>query len=199
MEALTVVVNKFLFAVLLAFPVASMGREQVIAINKVSVDVDGCMRAPELELLFSCHRFGPGDGLGVGFRRYWPAKHTDDDAFEKLTVYFKNKPVSGEVDTLPNKNVFVFYSVGPSSFPGKHGCYGAPQKGTIKAVSINDDSVRLDVDLDFDSTSPTGWITECKKSHVAMRMDARYIKFNELDSWYGSRDSSTGVWDEARP
>jgi len=176
-----------------------MARDQFFSIDNVSIAFPECTQAPHIELQYACHRFGVGHGFGVALRKYWAPSGVDDDAFEKLTVYFKKRPKVGQTNSIPSPDVFAYFSSGPSSFPGKRGCYGAARKGTVKVVSISNKSVQLDIDIDFDLKSPLGWVNDCKKSNISMIMKADEINIGKLDAWYGRQDSSPSIWDESRP
>lgn len=157
------------------------------------------MRASTNQLQFACHRFDRGTKFGVALRQYWPQRHGDDDAFQKLTVVFQREPQPGQRLTLPSDQVFIFFSSGPSSFPGRHGCYGVARSGEIDVQSSDKHSIKLEINVDLDLKSPLGWTNECKKSNVRMALDAKFISFDELTPWYGRQSQSVSIWDEAHP
>jgi len=194
-----VIVIRIFTLIIFCFPFTLMAKEQFFSIDHVSIALPECEQVSYIELQYACHRFGAGNGYGVALRQYWAPKGVDDDAFEKLTIYFKEKPKAGQINSLPSPDVFAYFSSGPSSFPGKHGCYGAARKGIVKVVSISNQSVQLEVNIDFNLKSPLGWVGECKKSTINMVMKATEINMGKLDAWYGRQSSSPSIWDESRP
>ena len=194
-----VVVNRILALIILSFPFTSMARATFFSVDNVSIAIPECTQVPKTELQYACHRFGVGTGFGVALRKYWAPRGVDDGAFEKLTIYFKKRPKTGQIYSLPSPEVFAYFSSGPSSFPGKHGCYGAARHGIVKVASISNHSVQLDININFDMKSPLGWLNECRNSNISMVMNAAEINTASLDAWYGKQDHSPSIWDESRP
>jgi hypothetical protein len=196
---LAVIAARIFIFIVFCFPFASMARAEFFSIDNISVALPACMQVPQVELQYACHRFGAGSGFGVAFRKYFAPRGIDDGAFEKLTIYFKTGPKAGQINSFPSPDVFAYFSSGPSSFPGKHGCFGTARKGTVKVVSISNQSVQLNIDIDFDLKSPLGWVSECKKASIDMVMKATEISRDKLDAWYGKQVSSPSIWDESKP
>lgn len=167
--------------------------------DQVSVDFPNCLNAPTEQRMFACHRISMGDGFLVAQRKYWPPMATDNDAFEKLTLYFAATPEKGQLVDILSGKAWAFFSSGPSSFPGKHGCYGQAKRGTITVEVVSDSQIVVDVDADFDSKSPLGWAGECKAASIHKRFAASYMKFKELTSWIGRNDQRNDPWSESHP
>ncbi|UPG87962.1 hypothetical protein L2Y94_13410 [Luteibacter aegosomatis] len=185
--------------VLLLWASVACARDNSFAVDQVAIDVTGCKAVEAQQRQFSCHRIGPGRGYVIAERQYWPSKKTDDDAFEKLTMYFVSKPLPGSVFELPSEKVAVFFSSGPSSFPGKHGCYGAASGGRVEVTNISERSVGVKIDVSMDMKSPLGWQDECKQTRLRKQVDAKLIDFSELDFWHGKIASSYDLWSESHP
>jgi hypothetical protein len=150
--------------------------------------------------MFACHRIERGEGYVVATRRYWPAKRSDDDAFEKVTVVFHSKPRAGDKLDISSQSVFVFFSAGPSSFPGKHGCYGAAKDGVVEIASVSESAMRILVSTTIDLQSPLGFQGECdQKKAMKREISGRAVRVDDLNAWRGRWDSSVDMWDEARP
>jgi hypothetical protein len=180
-------------------PLMSFASEDAFILRNVSIDTERCLNVPSEAVEFSCHRFQMGGYYAIAFRKYWPEKSGDDDAFEKLTILFKEKPISGEVMHLPNDQIFAFFSSGPSSFPGRHGCFGLARSGNVEILSESDGAYKVRLNIDFDLRSPLGWVDECKKSNAAMILDAKPLGFKKLNAWYGQREAGGDIWNEAHP
>lgn len=180
-------------------PVRAHAKEAVIAIAGVSIDQAHCIHAPPSEVQFSCHRFGRGEGFAVALRKYMPSMSVDGGAFEKLTLLFAAKPSEGDVFQLPNERVFVFYSSGPSAFPGKHGCYGVPISGNVRVSKFSRQTVIVDIDANFDLSSPMGWNDQCQHHLLKKQLRAHFISRDQLNPWYGMKSAAISAWDEARP
>lgn len=193
------IANKIFIFIVLCFPLTSMARTDFFSIDNVSIALPGCMQVSHTELQYACHRFGVGSGFGVAFRRYFAPHGVDDGAFEKLTIYFKTRPKAGQIISFPSPDTFAYFSSGPSSFPGKHGCYGTARKGTVDVVNISNHSVQLNINIDFDLKSPLGWLNECEKGSIHMVMKATEISRDKLDAWYGKQVSSPSIWEESKP
>lgn len=193
------VVTKLISFVILCWVPISWAQEANFAVDKVAIDISGCQKVTAKEAQFACHRLGPGQGFVVAERRYWPPKQTDDDAFEKVTVYFPSKPTSGHVTDIPSDEVLVFFSSGPSSFPGKHGCYGAAKGGKVEVTDISEKRVAVTIDVSIDLKSPLGWQGECKQVRLRKDITAQTIAINELNAWDGLVAPSYDLWKESHP
>ena len=192
-------VNKLIALALLFWLPVAWAQKVDFAIDQVAIDTNSCGSAAAKQLLFACHRLGRGQGFAVAERRYWAPKKTDDDAFEKLTVYFVSKPKPGYVVDLPSDAVAVIFSSGPSSFPGKHGCYGQAGAGKIQVTDVSEKTVTIKVDASIDLKSPLGWQGECKQAHLQKEVAAHMIGFEELNAWYGRVGPSYDLWKESHP
>lgn len=198
-EALTVSFYKWLAVLSLLLPGLVLAKDQTFSVENVAIDAGQCQKVVEDELQFSCHRFEPGAGFGVAYRKYTPATHVDNDSFEKLTIYLNRKPSTGQVITLPSDDAFVFFSSGPSSFPGKHGCYGIGDGGVIKIVDMTSNSTSVSVDLKLKMESVLGWKSQCNGSALSKKLDATNIAFDKLTPWLGLKTAAPSAWDDAHP
>jgi hypothetical protein len=192
-------INALVASIIFIIPLASFASEDAFILRNISIDTEHCLKVPSEEAQFACHRFQEGGYYAIAFRKYWPAKAGDDDAFEKITILFKKKPISGETMNFPNDQIFAFFSSGPSSFPGKHGCFGPARSGNVEILSESDGAYKVRLNIDFDLLSPLGWANECKKSNVAMTLDAKPLDFKKLNAWYGQREAGRDIWNEAHP
>lgn len=174
-------------------------QDAAIAVDHVAIDYPKCLNAPAAQLQFACHRLEPGKGYALAYRRYWSSKRGDDDAFQKLTIYFSVKPIKGEVFQLTGKNVWLFFSSGPSSFPGKAGCYGRAKSGSVKIDNIGEDGVVLEVNANLDLQSLLGWKNMCKGSNIKGKYKAKLVGFEKLNPWYGVKRKNNDIWDESHP
>ncbi len=193
------VASKLVSLVILCWVSVSCAQETNFAIDKVSIDSIGCQNVAASQLQFACHRLGRGQGFAIAERRYWPQRTTDDDSFEKLTVYFSSKPNRGHVLEIPNDGMSVFFSSGPSSFPGKHGCYGVAKAGKVEVTDISEAGLTIKLDASIDLKSPLGWKGECKQIHFHKVVAAQMISFDELNTWYGRVAPGYDLWNESRP
>ena len=113
---LVTAVNKLIPLALLFWLPVAWAQKVDFAIDQVAIDTNSCGSAAAKQLLFACHRLGRGQGFVVAERRYWAPQKTDDDAFEKLTVYFVSKPKPGYVVDLPSDAVAVFLALARARF-----------------------------------------------------------------------------------
>lgn len=186
-------------ALLLASP-SCWAEEESFAVDHATVNVTSCQNSPAKERMFACHRIERGTGYAVATRRYWPARRNDDDAFEKVTVVFQSKPHAGDRLDVAGHRVFVFFSAGPSSFPGKHGCYGTAQNGVVEVASVSEAATQVLVSTTIDLRSPLGFQGECQPKKIMNREIAgRTAPFEDLNAWRGRKGGSVDGWDEAHP
>lgn len=191
--------NVLVCALLLASP-SCWAEEESFAMDHATVDVTSCQSSAAKERMFACHRIEHGTGYVVATRRYWPSKRSDDDAFEKVTVAFQSEPHAGDKLDVASHSVFVFFSAGPSSFPGKHGCYGTAHDGVVEVASVSESAIRVLVSTTIDLQSPLGFQGEClPKKTVKREITGRAASFSDLNTWRGRKDGPVDVWDEAHP
>lgn len=174
--------------------------EESFAIDHAVVNVTSCQNSAAKDRMFACHRIERGEGYVVATRRYWPARRSDDDAFEKVTVAFHSKPRAGDKLDISSERIFVSFSAGPSSFPGRHGCYGVAKDGVVEIVGVSESVISVLVSATIDLQSPLGFYGECEQKKVMKREVAgRVMRVDDLNAWRGRWDGSVDTWDEARP
>ncbi|QWT21437.1 hypothetical protein KPL74_05395 [Bacillus sp. NP157] len=192
--------NKLVACALLLASPSCWAEAQSFAMDHASVDVASCQDVAVKERMFSCHRIERGTGYVVATRQYWPPRRSDDDAFEKVTVVFQSKPNRGDKLDVARNGVAVFFSAGPSSFPGNHGCYGAARDGVVDVVSVSESAIRVLVSATIDVQSPLGFQGECQPKKMLKReITARVARVDDLTTWRGRKDGSPDAWDEAHP
>lgn len=189
-----------LILLILLFWLPVLGAQEVnFAIDHVAINTTKCQNIKAIYLQFACHRLERGRGYVVAERRYYPPKKTDDDAFEKLTVYFHSRPRPDYIINLPSEEADIFFSAGPSSFPGRYGCYGAAKAGKIEVARISEKEVTVKVDVIMDLRSPFGWKGECKQARLQKKISAHVIDFERLNAWYGLVEPNYDLWEESHP
>lgn len=132
------------------------------------------------------HRISQGDGLVMAYRRFSPGGvfTSDDESFEKLTVWLAEPRMDGERTLpLPSPEALVVYSSGGSAWPVA-ACSGWLSAGEVR---IRPGARRFLVDVSGALTASTG---RCP-STITLKFQSNELEdASLLTPWLGAQGDS---------
>lgn len=135
------------------------------------------------------HRLTEGKGVVISFRNYKRGKlfYTDQGDFEKITIALpsglpENK---GEIKLGIGTDTIVFYSTGSSAFPGRSGCFGYAEEGSILFEVLKSKKISAQIVFKSDLKSPGRW-KDCSSVIITRAIIFKPKLVSDLTPWEGS-------------
>ncbi len=152
------------------------------------------------DLVLSGHEITGGPGTVLAWRSFTPGIPiaTDQGAFTKISIYipgFSEGPMAVELGET--SGVVAFYSSGSSAFPGRSGCVGYARRGSIRLGMSAGGERTVELQLEVDRRSPSGWAEECGGLEIKQRGRAVLRTQESLTPWQGARGQHP--YDESYP
>jgi hypothetical protein len=141
-------------------------------------------------LVVAGHQIVPGDELVIAVRRFnrglpWIP---DQTGYEKLTIALSNIELklgrTTVIDLEDEPRVVVFHSWGNSSSPRLTGCMGHARSGTLKWELKTPDQLRVDIDVNLETFSPSAW-GGCGERRFRLSGMFGRKEIDELTEWDG--------------
>lgn len=171
--------------------------ESIFFVENTSIDKEPCKKSDVKELEIACHRLVPFQTQLVIANRLYERGY--EPAFTKLTISIPETATEGDSFNLPSSIATVFYSTGFSYMPGKSGCYGFAQSGTILIKRRTPEIINIEVNVNINTLSPLEWPGVCKTIRISRSYSADRKAYGELSAWDGVRGKNTDVIDERVP
>lgn len=131
------------------------------------------------------HRVSAGTGTVVGYRAYSPGKRrvTDDEHFEKVTLWFKQGPLPVGTTQIYDDTVVVVLTRGGSAWP-RSACSAVVVNGSIDITPHRDAiDVRVRGDLAKRGNRHPQW---CEEEYLDVSFRASAMSLAALTPWLGS-------------
>ncbi len=161
----------------------SISNESTFFVEGVSIDRKACEEATVKELEVACHRLTlTQNQLVVAYRLYEGGR---EPSFTKLTIALPLDAKDGDVFKFPSLTTSVFYSTGVSFSPGKSGCFGFAQAGTVAIKQKTSEAIIVDIKVHINASSPLNWPGECTNININKTFAAHVRQYDDLSPWDG--------------
>jgi hypothetical protein len=131
------------------------------------------------------HRVSAGTGTVVGYRAYSPGKRmlSDDESFEKVTLWFKQGPLPAGTTQIHDDTVVVVHTRGGSAWP-RSACSAVVVNGSIDIARQGEGvDVRVRGDLARRGNRHPQW---CEQARLDVSFSASAMPLASLTPWLGS-------------
>ncbi len=146
------------------------------------------------------HRIISDGGIVFGHRLFSSGAIPllDQASFQKLSIYIPFSVTDQRLNAISikeNKDVFIFWSKGPSNFPRGSGCYGYATDGHVTFMRISDEEISAELNITIDTVSPGGWKKDCDRLELMKTISFKKKLASALTPWEGRQ--GTHVYDES--